>query len=134
MAYFDVRVFNPIAKTYLNLDLDSSHRRNEKEKKRAYNYRVQQVDQGTFTPLIFSCLGGIGRESSAMYKRIAVKLSEKRKCDFSTVMNWIRTRLNFSLIRSCLLCVRGSRSVAKTEFEDVDPALVTEESNLRDLE
>jgi len=45
MAYFDVRVFNPIAKTYLGLDLASSYRRNEREKKRAYNLRIQLVDQ-----------------------------------------------------------------------------------------
>ena len=115
MAYFDVRVFNPIAKTYLGLDLSSSYRRNEKEKKRAYNHQVQLVDQGTFTPLVFSCLGGCGKEGSAFFKRLALKLSELRNCDFAKVMSYVRTCLNFSLIRSCLLCIRGSRS-AKVEY------------------
>ena len=49
-------------------------------------------------------------------------------------MNWIRTRLNFSLIRSCLFCLRGSRSpyfksiVADTNENDID--LIATESKM----
>ena len=33
IALFDVRVFNPIAKVHLNLDLPTAYRRNEMKKK-----------------------------------------------------------------------------------------------------
>ncbi len=43
-AFFDVRVFNPLAPTYQNLSLASSYRRNEQEKRRAYDQRVCEVE------------------------------------------------------------------------------------------
>ena len=47
--------------------------------------------------------------------------------------NWIRTRLNFHLLRSCLLCLRGSRSTYKRDdLADVDITLVTNEAKLTD--
>ena len=81
MALFDVRVFNPIAKVYLTSDLPdipAAYRRNELEKKRVYGRRVRMVDQASFTPLVFSCLGGMGKESLVFYKRLANSLNEKR--------------------------------------------------------
>ena len=59
VAYFDVKVYNPIAKTYLPKSLEAAHRANEQQKKRSYNKRVNHVDQGSFTPLIFTCFGGM---------------------------------------------------------------------------
>ena len=111
MALFNVRVFNPIAKAYLTSDLSAAYRRNELEKKRAYGKRIRKVDQASFTPLIFSCLGGMGKESLVFYKRLAQSLADRRNQDYATTANWLRARLSFSLIRSCLLCIRGPRSV-----------------------
>jgi hypothetical protein len=131
MAYFDVRVFNPIAKSYLNSELSSAHRSNEQTKKRSYNKRIQTVDQGSFTPLVFSCYGGMGRECSMFYKRLAEKISEKQNISFSIAINWIRTRLNFHLLRSCLLCLRGSRTIFNHDnVRDIDVKLIAKESNL----
>ena len=134
MAYFDVRVFNPTAKSYLNSDLTTAHKINEQTKKRSYNKRVLSVDQGTFTPLVFSCYGGMSRECHTFYKRLAEKIAKKKNIPFGKSMNWIRTRLNFSLIRSCLLCLRGWRSpffksiVADTNENDID--LIATESKM----
>ena len=50
----------------------------EQEKKRAYNQRVLEVENGVFTPLVFSTSSGMGREASEFYKRLADRLSEKR--------------------------------------------------------
>ena len=71
IALFDVRVFNPIAQVYLTSDLPAAYRRNELEKKRVYGRRVRMVDQASFTPLVFSCLGGMGKESLVFYKRLS---------------------------------------------------------------
>ena len=60
-AFCDVRVFNPLAKCYRTKTLDSIHLSNEREKKRKYGQRILEVDHGTFTPLVFSCFGGMSR-------------------------------------------------------------------------
>ena len=51
---------------------------NEQEKKRAYNERSFQIDHGTFTPLVLSVNGSMGRESQKFYLRLAQMISEKR--------------------------------------------------------
>ena len=131
-AFFDVRVFNPIAKSYLNSDLASAYRSNEQSKKRAYNRRILSIDQGSFTPLVFSCFGGMGRECAAFYNRLSERISEKRNIKPAIAKNFIRTRLNFHLFRACLLCIRGSRiSVFRDKLEDVDITVVHEEANLK---
>ena len=132
MAFFDVRVFNPTAKSYLNSDLSTAHKTNEQTKKRSFNRRVLSVDQGSFTPLVFSCYGGMSKECTTFYKRIAGRMSEKRNVHYSVAANWLRTRINFHLIRSCLLCLRGPRSpFAKLDsVNDVDLNLVITECRL----
>ena len=60
-AFCDVRVFNPLARCHLHHSLPAVHKKNENEKKREYNQRILQVEHGSFTPLIFSCFGGMNR-------------------------------------------------------------------------
>ena len=54
LAFFDVRVFNPIAKRYVDQELSRTYVMNEKEKKKMYNERVMQIEHGSFTPLVMS--------------------------------------------------------------------------------
>ena len=109
-AFLDIRAFSSLAKSHVNKDLQAVYRSQEKEKKRKYNNRILEVDMGTFTPLIFSCMGGMSRETHRFYNRLAELISEKRKVEKSEVSCWIKTKLNFSLIRSLVLCIRGTRS------------------------
>ena len=134
MAYFDVKVFNPTAKTYLNQSLKAAHRSNEQMKKRSYNTRINLIDQGTFTPLVFTCFGGMSRECSTFYSRLAEMLAEKRSIHASKMKSWIRTKLSFCLLRSQITCLRGSRSIIRnnTPFQDTDVNLVLEESRIAD--
>ena len=71
--FCDIRVFNPLAKCYRNKSLEKMHERNEKEEKIKYAVRVIEVEHGSFTPVLFSCLGGMSRECAAFYKRLAEK-------------------------------------------------------------
>ena len=43
-AFFDVRVFNPYAPCYQNSTLAQCYRKNELEKKRAYEERVREIN------------------------------------------------------------------------------------------
>ena len=111
MAFFDIRVFNPIAKRYATLDLAKSYQVNENEKKKKYNDRVLQVEHGSFTPLVMSAAGGMSRECKHFYRRLSEIIAEKRKQDYSVITTWIRRKVSFSLIKSIGMCIRVSRSL-----------------------
>jgi len=110
-AFFDVRVFNPLAKRYRNTELKKCYAINEKEKKKSYNERILNIEQGSFTPLVMTANGGFGRECSKFYSRLAELIATKRKKHVSIVSAWVKRKVMFSLINSVILCIRGSRSV-----------------------
>ena len=78
-AYFDVRIFNPTANSYTNLSSNAAHIQNENEKKRQYNERVIQGKHGTFTPLVFTCFGGMGPECKTFFKKLSIMIAEPLK-------------------------------------------------------
>ena len=100
-----------MAKRYVNQNLNKAFETNEKEKKRKYNERVMDVEHGSFTPIVMSALGGMGRESTKFFVRLSEIISEKRYQPNSLVSVWIRRKLPFALINSVCVCKRGSRSL-----------------------
>ena len=68
-----------------------------------------QVEQGTFISLVFSIYSGMGRECQAFYSKLSELLAEKRDIHKSVMMHCIRSKLCFILLKSLLLCLRGSR-------------------------
>ena len=131
-TYVDIMVTNPLAKTYRQRTLRSVYKLHEQTKKRRYNERVNRVENATFTPLIFSSFGGQSIECSMFYKRVVEKLSEKRNDHFNDCMGMVRTKINFSLIRSMILCIRGSKSVRSQSLElsNLDFKVATQECEL----
>ena len=109
-AFFDIRVFYPNAQSYQEMILPQIFRNHELEKQRAYGERVREVEGSSFTPLVLSSTGGMGREANTFYKRLASLISDKQDTSYSQTMALIRCRLSFSLLRSAILCVRGTRS------------------------
>ena len=57
-AFFDVKVFNPLARTYSNQTLTAAHKTNENMKKGMYDKCVINVEHGTFTLLFFHAWEG----------------------------------------------------------------------------
>ena len=112
-AFFDTRVFYPHARSYQSRGLPSLYKKFESEKKREYGERVNAVEHGSFTPLVFSACGGMGREATVVVKRLASALASKRHETYSHVINWLCCRLTFSLARSAIRCVRGSRFIRR---------------------
>lgn len=131
-AYFDVRVFNPQAKSHKNKAIPTLFSQTERLKRRSYDQRVREVEQGTFTPLIFSASGGMGKAATVTYKRLASLLATKWSEPYSSVLCWMRCLLNFSLLRSAISCLRGSRS--SSFFLPSSTTMVIRESrlNIRD--
>ena len=72
-AFFDVRVFHPNTQSYHHSSISSLYRRHELTKKREYGGRIREVENGSFTPLVFATTGGMGWEATLLYKRLADK-------------------------------------------------------------
>ena len=109
-AFFDVKVFHPLAQSYRNQSLEATFRSMENQKKRKYNTKIQDKEYGSFTPLIFSTNGGMSRETSIFISKLSEKIAEKRDTRKSDVISWIRRKYMFSIIRCAIICIRGTRS------------------------
>ena len=130
-AFFDVRVFNPCARSNRHTTLQATYKRHEQEKKRQYDQRVREIEQSTFTPLVFSASGGMGRAATTCYKRLAAMISEKKNITYNKTISWIRCRLSFSLLRSTIMAIRGTRSSASRGAMGESIALQSVEGHLQ---
>ena len=108
-AFFDIRVFHPNASSYHQTQVGSLFCRHELEKKHEYRDRVRSVESASFTPLVFSTFGGLGREASIFYSRLANLLAIRHAIQYSQMLSWMRYTISFSLLRSAILAIRGSR-------------------------
>ena len=111
MIFFYARVFDPNAKRYKDKSLQQYYRTSEVEKYRKYNKRILQVENGSFTPLVFSINGGIGKEANKYYSWIVKKLAEKRDGPYSVTMSWIRRKISSSMTKSIIMRICGSRQI-----------------------
>ena len=118
-AFFDVRVCHPNADSYKDQTPKQIYRNHENEKKRAYADRVLQVEQGTFTPLVFTSTGGMGEECKRYHSRLAELIAAKKGEDYATTVSWIRSKVSFAILRSALICLRGSRTVKRNRNIDI---------------
>ena len=109
-TYIDVKVFNPHAPSNRTTSASAIYRKHELCKKCSYEARICEVEQSSFTPLIFSATAGMANKATMFYKRLASLLSDKWESNYAAVMGWIRCCLSFSLLRSAIRCLRGSRS------------------------
>ena len=79
-----------------------------------YEQRVREVERASFVPIVLSATGGMGKQASVFYKRLASLLSEKRETTYSTTMNWLRCTITFFLLHSAIQCIHGARSAFHT--------------------
>ena len=116
-AFFDIKVFNPNAQSYRRSSLESCYKR--EKKKRAYEERILDMEHGTFTPLVFSTSGGMGRLARTFYARLAHLLFIKRQTRYAATMGLIRCKISLSLIRAAIMCLCGARLVPIMQAEPV---------------
>ena len=109
-TFFDVKVFNPFAPSNRHSQPAGSYRAHENTKKRIYEQRIREIEHSSFTPLVMSLTGGLGREAGIAYKRLASLPASKRDQPYCKTMGWLMCSLSFALLRSSILCIRGSRS------------------------
>ena len=116
-SFMDVRVFHPNAPSYLKVPITNLYKQHQNQKKLAYMRRVQEVEQGSFTPLVFSTSGGFAGEVGKVLERAARKICDRHKECYAETMSFIREKTRFSLLRSTLVALRR---VIPVRVEDVD--------------
>ena len=97
------------------------YKKHENEKKRQYAERVMEIEQGTFTPLVFTTTGGMADECVKYHSRLAELIADKKGDSYSSEISWIRAKVSFAIVGSAILCLRGSRSRRRQlDFVDSD--------------
>ena len=126
-AFIDVSVFNPQAKaTKANWEksIPQMYKSREEEKKQGYLPRVLQVEKGTFTLAVFSTSGGIGKGAGSLLQRMAKRMSIKRGENYRSVVSFLRRRLCFDFLKTCVSPMRGYKKpttiAAKIDTLDLD--------------
>ena len=112
--------------------MSPSYRIHENEKKRKSNSRVTEIEQGTFTPLVFTTTttGGMADECLRYHSRLAELLSAKKQESYATTISWVRAKVSFAILRSALLCLRGSRTPRRRNLDVKDRDLEKEKGQV----
>jgi hypothetical protein len=108
-AIFDVRITDTDQPSNRNTNPSKVLLRHEKEKKDKYG-ALCIARQRTFTPLVFSVDGLLGKEATAASKRLASCLAAKWKRSYSELCAYVRSRLSLALIQSSSRCLRANRN------------------------
>ena len=110
LDFFSVRVCHPKADSYRDMSPDQIFRQHATENKRQYASRVLEVEQATFTPLVFSTIGRMAVECKWYHSRLAALTAPKKgrklygqKCQLP---GWDQ-----------LFCLRGSRVFQRVHLE-----------------
>ena len=104
-----MRVLHPNSQSYMNTPMPKLYKRHEKEKMKKYSSRVITVERASFTPLVYTTFGGWGPQAQRYHKRLASLIAAKRNEEYHYVINHIRLKVRFSILRSVLIAVRGER-------------------------
>ena len=122
-AFFDIRVFDPKTQRHQSKTLRICYKINKQEKREDTVHEFLMFSKELFTKLMFSATGGMGRAYSIFFTKLSQLVSIKRKEKFSVVTYGIRYKISFVLLRSCLLCTRGSQK-SNDEYEKQNEKLI----------
>ena len=128
-AFFDIKVTHLNAPSYKQKEPSVVYRLHENDKKRKYNRRIIEIEQGHFTPLILSTSGGMGPECAIFIKLLAKKIAQKKNQDQADVIRVVRvlkTEIRFAVLKATLIAIRGTRAGSlfqKKNDETADVAL-----------
>ena len=68
----------------------------------------------------------MGEECLRYDSRLAELIANKKGEVYSHTILWIRAKISFSILRSALLCLRGSRTLRRVHYNIKDIDLDTE--------
>eukprot|EP00117_Sycon_ciliatum_P037591 scpid15790/ scgid28089/ len=110
-AYFDVRVTHPKASVLSRSEVLGQLRSHERRKKAEYGPRIVNIERASFTPLVFTTQGLAAPECAKFLSTLATYLSRRHiDIPYSILINRLRVRISFCLLRWAVTCFRGCRA------------------------
>ena len=79
-AFLDYKGLQPISQVVLKARFECSTQM--KKKRRESTVIIRQIEHASFTPLVFTCFGGMAWEYQMFYKRLSKILAEKKKVKY----------------------------------------------------
>ena len=99
----------------------------QNEKKTDYGPITREVEKATLTAAVMRTSGGMGKDMCwlgkgyMLVRQIATKLSVKRGERYSDTVGFVRRRIRFDLLRTCVIALRGHKKTAAPErIRDLD--------------
>ena len=100
-AFFDIRVFDPVAPSHAHQSLDAAHSKQENKERRQYEDRILHVEHASFTPLVFTIVNGIGKCTKKILQQTRGKAGRN---ETTTKMHCIFMDKMQSFILSPVIC------------------------------
>jgi hypothetical protein len=109
VTYFDTRVVDTDAASYLSSTVAAKLLQAEKEKTAKYADACREI-RASFTPFVISTDGALAPQASHFLRHLAGRLATKWQAPLSTALGWLRPRLSCAVVRACSYCLRGPRN------------------------
>ena len=101
--------------------------------RRSVNMGITYMHAGdgeSFTPIVFSTFGGLGKEAIIFYNHLTDLLSQKHNTSYRQTLSWIHCFVSFSLLRSAIFIIHGSRKTQPVVFSVTSTELCLVESRV----
>ena len=72
------------------------------------------------------------REAERCNAELAAKIAKKKKLEYSSIMHWLRVKQSFNLVKSAVLCLRGSRTIKQPNYDIDDVQIFNNNGNILD--
>ena len=128
-TFFDGNTFNPHTKSCPKTIKDA-YKYLESIKRNKYEERIRETEHSSFKALVFACSGGAAPSASRVMKQLVTKISEKRGEPYADTISYIRTKISYALLRSCVLCLRGCRAFKPRVLRETSISAIFEEGRL----
>ena len=124
--FIDVKIFNPLTKSCPKNSVEA-YKFHDSFKCLKYKQRIFDVEKSNFVPLVSSGIEGAVPSTTRTLKHLASAIAEKKDESYSDVLTYMSTRIIFALLRSSIICLRGSRgSKRPTDNDSFCSAIVRE--------
>ena len=108
-SFVNVKVINIQAKSHEKHSVAKALEQAEDEKDQKYKTRIEDVENGTFYPVVFTTKGRRSRKCSVAVRKLVSMIAIKRKLPTYQIAQSISTNISFLLLRSDISYVTVNR-------------------------